>query len=258
MKTNTRAQKGEGARSWHPFAAAGAGVVFILATAQAGTLPLVCAYGCLGVIGLRLLGVRIRPTLRLLRYFLWMLPFTFGMHLLFTRPGWAFLGSLGQGAIRWPLLAAPALFTLRIFGFLYVMGGLFQLIRADRFLESLFRVLQPLQKRHIPVNGVLQILNVGIRFFPILRQEMQQMQEVSRGLGVRESRGLRSRIRAQLRTVTPLFVGTLHRGEVLARMMVLRGYRPDRMRTTYSEVAWHARDSLLIGAALAAGILVLL
>lgn len=258
MKTNTMLQESDRAGIWHPFAAAGAGLILILATAQAATLPLVIAFGCGSVFGLRLLRVRVRQTLGLLRYFLWMLPVTFVMHLLFSHPGWAFLQSLGHGTIQWHLLAAPAVFTLRIFGFLYIMGGLFQLIRADRLLESLFRVLQPLQKWHIPVNGVLQILNVGIRFFPLLREEMQQMQEVARGLGVGESRGLRGRIRAQLRTVTPLFVGTLHRGEVLAQMMVLRGYRPDRMRTTYSDVAWHPRDSLLIGAALAAGILVLL
>jgi len=258
MKTNAKSRSGNRDELWHPFAAAGAGMILILAIAQSETLPLMMVLVLLSIAGLRVLGVKIQKTLYLLRYFLWMLPFTFLMHLVFSQGGWQFWQTLEAGALRLGLMHKAALFTLKIFGFLYVMGGILQLIRADRFLESVFRTLQPLQKWHVPVNGILQVMNLGIRFFPLLRQEMQHIQDVSRGLGVGESRSLRGRILSQLRTVTPLFVGTLYRGEVLSQMMILRGYRPGRIRTTYSQVSWHLRDSLLIFLALSVGTIVLI
>lgn len=243
---------------WHPFAIAGAGIILILIIAQTRSLSMMAMLILLSIIILRMLGVKIQKTCSLLRYFLWMLPVTFLMHLIFSQEGWGFIRYLGHGEFHWELLRMGGLFTLKIFGFLYVMGGLLQLIRADRFLESLFRTFQPLQKWHFPVNGLLQIMNLGIRFFPLLRQEMQQIQEISRGLGVGESSGLRRRIITRMKTITPLFIGTLHRGEILSRMMVLRGYRPGRMRTTYSQVRWHLRDSLMVCVALSMGVIALI
>ncbi|HKJ69488.1 MAG TPA: energy-coupling factor transporter transmembrane component T [bacterium] len=237
------------AHRWHPLAAAVSGVFLIIGLAQSDSLLVIAGLLLFTGVGFILLGVRNAHIFRLFRYFLWMLPVTFFMHLLFTEHGITFLRNMGEGSISLTLVSEAALFTLKIFGFLYIMGGCFQLIRTDRVLDSLSQLARVLQRRQIPVSGVVQIVHLAIRFFPLLQQEAQHLQDVRKGLGIAERQTLTGRIRSQVRSLTPLFIGTLHRGEVLAQTMQLRGFRPESIRTVYQPPVWRSCDTLLVCAA---------
>ncbi len=235
---------------WHPLAVGISGFLFIIGFAQSDSLLTIVGLLLFIYLGYIFLGVRSLQAFRMFRYFVWMLPVTFLMHLLFAEEGMEFFRNLFEGAFALSPLSEAALFTLRIFGFLYVMGGLFQLIRSDRIIDSLSQIARLLQRRGIPVSAVIQIVHLAIRFFPLLQQEAQHLQDVRKGLGVAEQQTMSGRIRSQMRSLTPLFIGTLHRGEVLAQTMHLRGFRADRIRTMYQHPPWRTRDALLVFAAL--------
>ncbi|MBS1272091.1 MAG: Energy-coupling factor transporter transmembrane protein EcfT [Candidatus Marinimicrobia bacterium] len=241
---------------WHPFSLILAGL-FLAVTLAISRDPLFIAEVVIfSVIFLRVIGATVKKVFRAVRFFLWMLPFTFTMHLFLTPSGWRFLKNLLDGSVQITLLGPATGFTLQIFGFIYIMGALAQLTTADRIITSLHGLQNPLRKMRIPVDNFFQILNIGLRFFPLLRQEASKLQEVRRGLGIEKTDSLTERVKLQMYSIIPLFVGTLHRAETVAQMMTLRGFIPGKPRSSYLKVPWHHRDTILVGivAALGAGL----
>lgn len=194
-----------------------------------------------------------------IRVFLWMLPFTFFMHIFLASEGSAFFRLLFMEGVFQPALLADAFgFTLRIFVFIYIMGGLFAIIRLQRLLDALAEVLLPLGKLGVPVNSLFQILNIGLRFFPVLKHESVRLQEVRQSLGVGREATLRGRIQTQLNNLVPIFINTMHRAETVAQMMSLRGYDTAQRRTLFASVSWRFRDSALLTGCLLTFVVLLL
>jgi energy-coupling factor transport system permease protein len=179
-----------------------------------------------------------------------MLPFTFFMHALLASDGMAFFRLLFQGIFQPVFLSDAFHFTLRILVFIYMMGGLFVLIHMQRLLDAAAQVLMPLGKFGVPVNSLFQILNIGLRFFPVLKQESNRLQEVRQSLGVGGEQTIPGRIKAQMNNLVPIFINTMHRAETVAQMMSLRGFDPAEKRTLYATVSWRIRDSLLLAVCL--------
>ncbi len=217
----------------------------ILIATRKNLLPLIMLFlvYSTGFIALR---VKLRTIISSIRYLLWMLPVTFLMHIALSQFGWEFLRSLFNGSPDFQALKPAVMFTLQIFGFIFVMGGIIQVIRLDRLLDGLYIGLQPLRKIKLPVDDFFQILFIGLRFFPLLREEAQRIQDVRRGFGVTGSTSLVGKIRSHITTAIPLFIGTLYRAETVAQTMTLRGYVPGNQRTVYTDVFWHRRDWVLL------------
>lgn len=134
-----------------------------------------------------------------------------------------------------------------------------QMISMGRLLDSLYIVLRPLQKMRLPVDALFQILFLGLRFFPILQDEAKRLQEVRRGFGLVDPESLVGRVKSHLATAIPLFISTLHRAEVVAQTMTMRGYVPGKPRSIYAAIPWRMRDSIILGSTLLlAGLLFLL
>ena len=187
-----------------------------------------------------------------IRVFLWMLPFTFLMHAFLASDGIEFFRLLFQGSFQPALLADAFRFTLRIFVFIYIMGGLFAIIHLQRLLDAAAQVLMPLEKLGVPVNSLFQILNIGLRFFPVLKQESVRLQEVRQSLGVSREQTIRGRINTQMNNLVPIFINTMHRAETVAQMMALRGFNSAENRTLYATVSWRFKDSILLAGCLLA------
>ena len=238
---------------WHPFAMLLLALVFAVAIAMLRSPFIISIYLVGAILFFRILGAEIYHTVYTIRYLLWMLPFTFIMHVILTPEGWSFVGALFQGKFLVQNLSRPTAFTLQIFGFLYIMSAVFLLVSGDRIIASTARMLSPLRNLGIPVDNVFQILQVGLRFFPLLRQEAQKIQNVRQGFGIQSGDSITERVKLQLQSVIPLFIGTLRRAEIVSRMMTLRGFQPGRRRSSYIRIPWYFGDSVLTGIAILIG-----
>lgn len=230
---------------WHPFAL----IIFasgcIIAFSSVHTLLWQSSITLLMVISFRILGARIFRVMQSIKYLLWMLPITLFMHLFITSDVVKLYQALRMGGTIWSFFIQPLSFTLRIFTFLYGMGALILLIEVERLLDAVAKLLQPLVKFKIPVNTLLQVLSLGLRFFPILQEEAKQMQELQLSLGTKAPDSLVKRIKFQLNNITPLFIKAMRKAEIVAQVILLRGFKSGQPRTLYSVVPWKIRDSIV-------------
>jgi len=231
---------------YHPLAITALLIIAIILVATRQNALTLIAFFLFTSVGFKSLGVQLRRIFSTIHYLLWMLPITFFMHVGLSQFGWDFVRSLLNATPQFMYLNPAIMFTLQIFGFMFMMGGAMQLLQLDRLLDSLYLGLQPLRKLKLPVDDFFQILFLGLRFFPLLREEAKRVQEVRRGFGVTDSESLIGRIRGHVATAIPMFVGTLYRAEIVAQTMNLRGYIPGKKRSVYTDLHWHTRDSILV------------
>ncbi len=232
-------------KDWHPFAL----LLFILST-----MILYSAFDTIGAelfvaacIITVLVAFSVTPpqVFSQISIFLWLLPFTFIMHAVFSSAGLEFIRSLMEGNLQFVYLQDAIRYTLRIFVFIYLMGAVFILVHMQKLLDASAGLLSPLGKIGIPVNNFFQILTIGLRFFPVLKEESLRLQEVRESLGIQTPKKLSGRIRSHMANLVPIFVSTMHRAEIVAHVMKLRGYNAARQRTLYKRVPWRYQDSAL-------------
>jgi energy-coupling factor transport system permease protein len=118
-----------------------------------------------------------------------------------------------------------------------------------RGLESLLR---PLAAVGLPTHDFVLMVQVTLRFVPLLAQEAERIAkaQASRGAewGTRGG-GLLKRVRQAMPLILPLFLTALRRAENLALAMAARGYA-GRGRTSRVVLRFGAGDALAVGVAL--------
>jgi energy-coupling factor transport system permease protein len=117
---------------------------------------------------------------------------------------------------------------------------------AVRGLDAL---LQPLAKLGLPIQDFVLIIQVALRFLPLLAREAERIakSQASRGADWGTGRGgpLR-RARQALPILVPLFLISLTRAENLALAMEARGYRGQAGRTSLVTFHFQRRDALAL------------
>jgi len=119
-------------------------------------------------------------------------------------------------------------------------------------LEALFA---PLTRLGLPTHDFILMLQVALRFLPLLAREAERIAkaQASRGAEWDTGRGgLAQRVRQVLPLLVPLFLTALQRAEALALAMEARGYTGGKDRT--SLVALHFRPTDGIALLLATGL----
>jgi energy-coupling factor transport system permease protein len=128
-------------------------------------------------------------------------------------------------------------------------------------VRGLDNLLRPLAKLGIPVQDFILMVQVALRFLPLLAREAERIakSQASRGADWGTGRGgLLARARQALPILVPLFLVSLTRAENLALAMEARGYRGQAGRTSLVTLHFQRRDALalLLIAALTAAILI--
>lgn len=127
-----------------------------------------------------------------------------------------------------------------------------------RGLEALTR---PLGRLGLPVQDFVLMVQVALRFLPLLAREAERIakSQASRGADWGTGRGgLVRRVRQSLPILVPLFLVGLQRAENLALAMEARGYQGQRRRTSLIEMHLGPQDILALLAMAAAAALILL
>ncbi len=129
-------------------------------------------------------------------------------------------------------------------------------------VHGLTSLLRPLQKLKLPVQDFVLMIQVALRFLPLLAREAERIakSQASRGAEWGTGRsGLLRRARQALPILIPLFLVSLQRAENLAVAMEARGYRSFSARTSLVQLHFRPKDAVaLSGCLILAAVMILL
>lgn len=110
----------------------------------------------------------------------------------------------------------------------------------------------PLKWIGFPAHELAMILSIALRFIPTILEDVGRIMNAQSSRGVDFKRGkLKTKVRAVVSLIVPLFVSSFMRSEELANAMECRGYDPKAKRTRYRVMRFSWRD--LVGFLLVCG-----
>lgn len=206
-------------------------------------------YGLVGLFTLLLLmlsKIPIRFLYNGLKPILFLIVFTFILHILFTKEG-ELLYKLGWLEIYDGGLRQGLFISLR-FTFLILVTSLLTLTTNPiSITDGMETLLHPFKKWKLPVHELSLMMSIALRFIPTLMEETDKIMKAQMARGVDFTSGpLKERIKAIIPLLVPLFVSAFKRAEELAIAMEARGYRGGEGRTKYRQLKWQTADTLLM------------
>lgn len=185
--------------------------------------------------------------------FLGLLAFILVFQVLFY-PGEAsdFLWRWGILSISTEGLYAAGILGLRVVFLYYVTTMLMlttSLVDLTNGLELIFR---PLQRIRVPVNELVLVFVIAIKFVPIFIEEMERLAraQTARGIPFDEG-GVLTRARRLGRLLIPIFISGFSRADTLTTAMNTRSYRGGRRRTKLRVMEATAADWIALVAVIA-------
>lgn len=137
------------------------------------------------------------------------------------------------------------LMTVRI---LLLVGSTFLLTYTTsplQLTDGLERMLGPLKKIRFPVHELAMMMNIALRFVPLLIEEADKIMSAQRARGADfDTGGLVRRAKALLPVLVPLFVSAFNRADELATAMECRCYHGGQGRTRMKSLRMGAADYL--------------
>jgi len=183
-----------------------------------------------------------KAVLRALRGIFFILIFAGLMNLFFT-PGeelwsWRILIITKEG------LHKSGMMLLRLLLLVGVSSLLTLTTSPLHLTHGMERLLQPWKKIGVPAHELSMMLSIGLRFIPILMDEMDIIIKAQRARGADLQHGpVKERLQGIITVIVPLFVSALKRAEELAEAMEARGYHGGEGRTTLYELFWEKTDT---------------
>lgn len=180
-------------------------------------------------------GVPLGMQLRSIRPILWIVLFTFGVHLFMT-PG-AELFSAGPFTATQEGLVRGAYIGLRLI-LLILLSTLLTLTTSPlRLTDGLEALLSPLRRVGVPVHELSMMMTIALRFIPTLLEELDRIMKAQKARGADFEHGsIVQRMRAIVPVLVPLFLSAFRRADELALAMESRCYRGGEGRTQMKEL----------------------
>ncbi|MDQ0163990.1 energy-coupling factor transporter transmembrane component T family protein [Aeribacillus alveayuensis] len=177
---------------------------------------------------------------------LWILFFTFLMHVILTKEG-PIIFQFGFVKVYEDGVRQGVLITLR-FIFIIIMTTILTLTTTPiEITDGMETLLSPLKKWKLPVHELALMMSISLRFIPTLMEESDKILKAQMARGVDFSAGsLKKRLEAIVPLLVPLFINSFKRAEELATAMEARGYRGSEGRTKLRKLHWRLRDTIMI------------
>ncbi|MGD6818687.1 energy-coupling factor transporter transmembrane component T family protein [Metabacillus sp. 113a] len=193
-----------------------------------------------------------------LKPILWIILFTFVLHIFLTKEGpvlfqFSFL-SVHEGGLR------QGIFISLRFLYLILMTTLLTLTTTPiEVTDGMENLLDPFKKMKLPVHELALMMSIALRFIPTLTDETDKIMKAQMARGVDFSSGpIAKRVQSIVPLLVPLFISAFKRAEELATAMEARGYQGGEGRTKYRQLKWDRQDSFLMVLLLVLTILLLL
>ncbi|MEH7235924.1 energy-coupling factor transporter transmembrane component T family protein [Bacillus sp. JJ1562] len=209
----------------------------------------VLTYALLGIYTLAIVfltKVPFRYILSGLKPILWVILFTFILHIFLTKEGdllvdygWlkVYEGGVKQGVF----------ISLRLL-FLIMMTTILTLTSTPiEITDGMESLLAPFKKIGLPTHELALMMSISLRFIPTLMQETEKIMKAQAARGVEFTSGpIKDRMKAVVPLLIPLFIGSFKRAEELAIAMEARGYRGGEGRTKLRLLQWRGLDTLML------------
>ncbi|MCA1032794.1 energy-coupling factor transporter transmembrane protein EcfT [Bacillus timonensis] len=181
-----------------------------------------------------------------LKPILWVVVFTFILHLLMTKEG-EVVFEVGPIQIFSEGIQQGIFISLRLL-LLIIMTTMLTLtttpIEVTDGIESL---LGPFKRVGLPVHELALMMSISLRFIPTLMQETEKIMKAQTARGLDFTTGpINERVKAVVPLLIPLFISAFKRAEDLAIAMEARGYRGGEGRTKYRLLEWKHSDSAML------------
>ncbi|NQZ65957.1 MAG: energy-coupling factor transporter transmembrane protein EcfT [Mycoplasmatales bacterium] len=131
-------------------------------------------------------------------------------------------------------LYRTALIMVRIYIMIIITTMLTATTRPMALTRAIEDLLLPLKLLFIPVHIIAMIISIALRFIPTLLEESQRIMKAQASRGVDFKNGnIKSKSKATITLIIPLFVSAFSKAEDLGNAMETRGYDPYEKRTKY-------------------------
>ncbi|MDQ0233529.1 energy-coupling factor transporter transmembrane component T family protein [Metabacillus malikii] len=206
-------------------------------------------YLCLGIFTFAIVMLTKLPLyflLKGLKPVLWIILFTFFLHIIVTKEG-QILVDLGIIKLYEEGLKQGIYISLR-FLFLIVMTTILTLTTTPiEITDGMESLLSPLKKLKFPVHELALMMSISLRFIPTLMEETDKILKAQMARGVDFTNGpLKDRLKSVVPLLVPLFISAFKRAEELATAMEARGYKGGEGRTKLRQLKWGLFDSIMM------------
>ena len=158
---------------------------------------------------------------------------------------WGILSISGDGVRQGLLILVRVVLLYYLTSTLMFTTGLVDLA------DGLEVMVGPLKWLRLPVNELVMVAVIAIKFVPILVAEVERLIKAQAARGVRFDQGnLVQRGRKLGGLLIPIFVNAFERAEALITAMDARCYRGGRGRTKRRTLTFHRADAVALAAAL--------
>ena len=126
--------------------------------------------------------------------------------------------------------------------------------------DGLERLMEPLNKLHVPVHEISMMMTIALRFIPTLIEETDKIMSAQKARGADfESGNLVQRARALVPLLVPLFISAFRRADELAVAMECRCYHGGEGRTRLRQLRFQSFDwiALVLAVLLIAAVVLL-
>jgi energy-coupling factor transport system permease protein len=155
---------------------------------------------------------------------------------------------------RWGILSvsteglyAAGILALRVILLYYVTTMLMLTTSLVDLTNGLELIFGPLQRLRIPVNELVLVFVIAIKFVPIFIEEMERLARAQTARGVPfDEGGALTRARRLGRLLIPIFISGFARADTLTIAMNTRSYRGGRYRTKLRQMSASPSDWLAL------------
>lgn len=216
-------------------------IVFLANNAM--TYALLLAFSLITVMVSR---IRLYFLINGLKPILFLLVFTFLLHIFFTKEGdllwkWQFIEIYEEG------LRQGIFISVRFLVLVFITSILTLTTSPISITDGMEVLLNPFKRFKLPVHELALMMSISLRFIPTLMDETDKILKAQMARGSDISSGtVRERIKAVVPLLIPLFVSAFKRAEDLAVAMEVRGYRGGEGRTRYRQLKWDWRDTTIM------------
>jgi energy-coupling factor transport system permease protein len=184
------------------------------------------------------------------RFFIAFLIFVLAIQVLFYPgdvPESSYLWRWGILSVSTVGLYTAGIIALRIILLYYVTTMLMLTTSLVDLTNGLELIFGPLQRLKVPVNELVLVFVIAIKFVPIFIEEMERLAraQTARGFSFDEGGALR-RARRIGRLLVPIFISGFARADTLTIAMNTRSYRGGRHRTKLRQMSASLSDWLVL------------
>jgi energy-coupling factor transport system permease protein len=163
-------------------------------------------------------------------------------------PGSSYLWRWGVLSISTEGLRSAGILGLRVVFLYHVTTMLMLTTSLVDLTNGLELIFGPLQRLGVPVNELVLVFVIAIKFVPIFIDEVERLARAQTARGVPfDEGGAFTRARRLGRLLVPIFISGFHRADLLSTAMHTRCYRGGRYRTKFRQMSTRPSDWAILG-----------